>query len=114
MDYKIVIARPWQYRHRRRGYVTAEPGTYLVPEQMEPYAAELAVLQGMAVRHEINLPAIPVSEEPETEAPAEQEPAAKPTASAERPKGRRGRRRRKGPAPENKIVHAPENKQALL
>lgn len=71
-------------------------GQYRVPDQVDGRIADLCVAQGMGrmVEDESALASAPVDDQ----------------ATFRRRRGKR----RKGPAPENKLAHAPENKQALF
>lgn len=96
MDYQIKIERTWPYRHHKRGRSSLAPGLYAVPEQVSDEVAQRALAEGMAIKIYV--------------AKAQPEPGE--PASAQK-KSKRGGRRAKGPAPENKAAHVPENKLPL-
>lgn len=111
MEYKVVLRQPLKWRNRKGYRVTIDPGVYFVPSQMDPKAAELAVSQGIATKHEMMPPALPKVERAAEALLAD-------TVSVQEqsePRSKRGRRRRrKGPAPENRAMFgAPEDKQAV-
>lgn len=112
MEYKVVLRQPLKWRNRKGYRVTIDPGVYFVPSQMDPKAADLAVSQGIATKHEMMPPVLPKVDRAAAallvETAEEQEQQSEP-----RSKRRRGRRR-KGPAPENRAMFgAPEDKQAV-
>lgn len=92
MDYQIQTERPWRYRHPKNGFSVLDPGVYNVPHDLPANLAELALAQGVA--RKMTPPAAPAPVKP-VETIAE---------------GPRKRGRRKGKAPENKALDAPENK----
>lgn len=111
MQYRLKVIGAWHYRDRRRGLQVLGAGVYSVPHQVEERLARLCVDQGMGHLYEVRLPdaakPLPALE------PVSDGYVSKPTASAHPPKRKRGKRR-KGPAPENKIVHVAENKTPLV
>lgn len=90
----LIVHKTWTYRDRVRGVQELLAGRYAVPDQVTPDIAARCVDQGMG--------RIEVGTDPER------------AVTEETRKPKRGPKRRKGKAPENKIVHAPENKQALF
>jgi hypothetical protein len=106
--HRLVVAKTFRYRDHKRERRELPPGEYLVPDQISLAAAKQCAEQGLGKLHEIVMPACPppaVRPQPLNNERSEQ-------AVAHKPRRRRGRR--KGPAPENKIVHAAENKQTLV
>jgi hypothetical protein len=104
MKYRLNVPRLWKYRDHKRIYRELAPGQYLIPNQLPLDIAERAVDQGMATLQAI--PERPPAPRPQISAPP-------PPETPETP-AKRGRGRRKGPAPENKIAHAPEDKTTLV
>lgn len=95
MDYQITTARPWRYRHPKRGHQALDPGTHRVPEDISDSLACLAIEQGVAVR--VAAPAAAVAAPPYADPlkPDPKKPRRKPRVS---PKNRS-----LGAAPENKL-----------
>lgn len=96
MDYQLIIRKPWNYRHPKRGRETLAAGCYRVPEDVSDVIASRAIGEGMAARREV--------------------PKASPIApaGAEAPP-QTDRPRRKTPAPRNKSRgRAPEDKSTLV
>lgn len=116
MDYRLVLVRPLRYRDRKRGMQEVAAGEYLVPDQIAREIAQMAIDQGVGRREEIRMPATAATQEPcsycgATTALHDPTCQAPPDRLQQKP---RGRGRRKGRAPENKIVNASENKTTLV
>lgn len=103
MQRRLSVIGPWRYRDRVRGSQVLAPGVYAVPDQVGEQIARLCVDQGMGRLYEVQMPDAVRSVQPaQRHVP---EPPRRP---------KRGPKRRKGSAPENKIVHAEENKSSLV
>jgi hypothetical protein len=105
MQYRLNVARQWRYRDRKRGMTELAPGSYSVPGQVSHDVANLAVEQGMATMHEVQMPRL----QPQAYAPLA---GVSIPVDVEQPKRKRGRPKKA--APENKALRAPENKQAMV
>lgn len=55
MDYKIIVSRPWRYRHPSRGMQELAAGAYRVPEDIVAPVAARALAEGMATRARLSI-----------------------------------------------------------
>lgn len=98
MTHRLIVPKFWKYRHRKHGMQELPPGEYSVPDQIPMDVADRCVNEGMGTLYRVRMPAfIPVAG------------VVVDSARDEQPVKRRGRPR-KGPAPENKVLHVAENK----
>ena len=96
MNHRITFTRAWPYFDHKRNRRTMEPGAYSVPEQLSKELADLAVSQGVARMHKIELPA--------AVAPNIAADEALETSNTQRSKGKAPRNKSRGRAPENKTT----------